>query len=168
VLIYVVRHACAGPKDQWPGTDAERPLDPGGVVQAMALAALLSERPLRRILSSPAVRCVETVAPLAERTGLAVETTAVLTVDRPTVDVIGLMLDPAVDQGVLCTHGEVMRPLLGWLRDLGAVIHAEDPTDESLLAKGTAWAVGIGDGVTLSHVAPVPIVECPAHPGVGA
>jgi broad specificity phosphatase PhoE len=167
VVVYVVRHACAGHKDQWRGDDAERPLDPGGVAQAVALAGLLAQRPLRRLLSSPAVRCVETLVPLAERTGLAVETTAALGVDSPTADVIALLVDPAAEEAVFCTHGEVMRPLLHWLRNLGALIHADDATEERLLAKGTAWAVGLGDRVTLSHLAPLPIVDCPEHPDVG-
>jgi 2,3-bisphosphoglycerate-dependent phosphoglycerate mutase len=60
--IYVVRHAHA----HWTPDDA-RPLSHRGRADARTLAALLSDRPIVAIYSSPSRRARETVAPLARR-----------------------------------------------------------------------------------------------------
>lgn len=154
MLVYVVRHACAGDKASWTGDDALRPLDSTGVRQAEALANLLSRHPVRRILSSPARRCVQTVAPLAARAGLPVVQTSSLRRDIELAEVIRLVLNPTNEGAVLCTHGEVMRPLLAWLRhmDVSLVAGADD---EALMAKGTVWAVELGvRHPRLSHLVP--------------
>jgi 8-oxo-dGTP diphosphatase len=72
--IYVIRHARARERDRWPGDDRSRPLTKEGRRKAEALAALLRGAPIARIVCSPYRRCVETVAPLARRCGVPVET----------------------------------------------------------------------------------------------
>ena len=69
----LVRHASAGDRDLWPVEDRLRPLDARGRRQAAALVELLRPLGVRRVLSSPYVRCVETVEPLAAALELAVE-----------------------------------------------------------------------------------------------
>ncbi len=162
VVVYVVRHAWAGNKQEWSGPDDARPLDAFGAVQADALGDAFSPRAVRQILSSPSERCVATVAPLAERTGRPVRATAMLAVGGATSQLRNLLVHPSADGSVLCTHGEVMRPLLSWLHDLDVLIDADDPGDEHLLSKGTGWAVELTRGrrPTLRHVAPMP-VRCP-------
>ena len=59
-----------GSRSAWDGPDEQRPLSKAGRRQAAALAKLLGDEPIGRIVSSPYVRCRETVAPLAERIGL--------------------------------------------------------------------------------------------------
>ena len=85
VPIILVRHASAGPKDEWAGEDLLRPLDAEGVLDALLLADLLTcFAPRARVISSPALRCTESVRPYAEGFGGSVEAKAVLTVpDRP-------------------------------------------------------------------------------------
>ena len=70
MIVYLVRHARAGKRGEWEGDDRLRPLDERGVRQAQGLVEQLSGRELRRILSSPYVRCVQSVEPLAEARGL--------------------------------------------------------------------------------------------------
>lgn len=70
VPLILLRHANAQPKDGWEQFDAARPLDDSGRSDAKALADLLacfSPRP--RLISSTAVRCVETLRPLSQLTG---------------------------------------------------------------------------------------------------
>ena len=69
----IVRHAVARDKKSWPGSDLERPLDPIGERQAAGMARLLMKHKVRRIISSPAIRCVQTVQPLADATGVSIE-----------------------------------------------------------------------------------------------
>lgn len=66
--VYLVRHAHA----HWT-TDDTRPLSEAGTEAAKRLAALLSDRPIAAIYSSPSRRAIDTVAPLADRLGLQVQ-----------------------------------------------------------------------------------------------
>src|SRR5581483_3513532 len=77
-VILLVRHAVAVSRKSWPGDDNLRPLTRRGEQQAAGLVELLSPYPADRILSSPAVRCVATVTPLAEARSLKVETAGAL------------------------------------------------------------------------------------------
>lgn len=73
MIVYLVRHATAGHRASWEGDDQLRPLDDRGRRQAEGLVELLGRRDFERIVSSPAVRCVDTVVPLADGRGLTVE-----------------------------------------------------------------------------------------------
>ena len=57
----------------WADDDQLRPLDKKGRRQAQKLAAELATEDVRRVVSSPYVRCVQTVEPLAAALGLEVE-----------------------------------------------------------------------------------------------
>lgn len=168
--VHLVRHACAGDKTEWAGPDLDRPLDDAGVRQAAALADELQSVPVERILSSPARRCRQTVVPLAHRHGVPVEPLAVLLPDGDPEYLRALIaaLDPRGSGGapVLCTHGEVMRPLLAIVRQAGGKIVAMRDDDDWLLQKGTGWELtldGNGTIVTLRHRAPHPLATCPSH-----
>lgn len=63
--LIVLRHAKAMQRANWSGTDAARPLTTRGAHQAQNIAATLAAFGVRRIVSSPAIRCVSTVVPLA-------------------------------------------------------------------------------------------------------
>ena len=163
--VYVVRHACAGRKEEWEGADSERPLDVVGREQAAALSELLKVRGVRRLLSSPTRRCIETLEPLAAASDMEIEAVHALASNASTETLLDLVTDPLNDDAVLCTHGEVMRPLLAWLRQSGVRIEPHDD-DDHLLGKGTGWLVGVaGDEPrTLEHLAPAPWRECALHP----
>src|SRR5215210_1457501 len=75
MTVFLVRHADAKSRANWPGADETRPLTRKGLSQAEGLVDLILDHPIRRVLSSPAVRCVDTVAPLANKLGLEVEET---------------------------------------------------------------------------------------------
>lgn len=51
----------------------ETPLSPLGQAQARALAAALADKDVRRIISSPLVRCMQTALPLSVLTGVPIE-----------------------------------------------------------------------------------------------
>ena len=79
MALYLVRHAKAGQRSRWDGPDHLRPLTKAGRAQAQALAAWLANEPISRLLSSPYVRCVQTLEPLAEKLALEIEITEHLT-----------------------------------------------------------------------------------------
>jgi broad specificity phosphatase PhoE len=82
-LVYLVRHAHAGNKHQWPGRDEDRPLSVPGHREAHGLLARLRDYPITRILTSPALRCVQTVEPLGLRRAMPIEVIDALRVDTP-------------------------------------------------------------------------------------
>jgi 8-oxo-(d)GTP phosphatase len=87
VPLILVRHASAGFKDDWPGEDLQRPLDAEGALDALLLADLLAcFAPRARVISSPALRCTESVRPYAARFGGSVEAMAVLDVPGRVTD----------------------------------------------------------------------------------
>jgi 8-oxo-(d)GTP phosphatase len=70
VPLILLRHAKALPKGGWKRADADRPLDDSGRDAAKALADLLAcFSPGFRLVSSPAVRCTDTLRPLSQLTG---------------------------------------------------------------------------------------------------
>jgi phosphohistidine phosphatase SixA len=121
-MVYLVRHGHAGSKADWDGPDRARPLSETGRRQAAGLAARLRRYPIHRILSSPTDRCVQTVQPLADLLGLAVEETDVLGVDATPDGVLELLADPTLRHAVLCTHGELIGQVFDRLIDDGLAL----------------------------------------------
>ena len=111
--ILLVRHATAGKRDKWDGDDRRRPLDGRGRRQAAELAEILSDYPVKRILSSPFARCIQSVEPLGERLGLEIEAVDELAEGATAGDVHRLMESLSGELAVLCTHGDVVEAVLG-------------------------------------------------------
>jgi phosphohistidine phosphatase SixA len=108
----VVRHGAAGDRDRFPGDDRLRPLTAKGRRQAEALAEALRGAGVSRILSSPAVRCLDTVAPLAAASGITVEPAEELAEGADPRAALALATG---GEGVvvLCTHGDVCSGIAG-------------------------------------------------------
>ena len=162
--VFVVRHACAGRKGEWPGPDGGRPLDGVGRGQAEALADVLEGQDVRRLVSSPSLRCLDTLSPLARRLNLMIERAPGLEA-RPRSSVLtSVIADRRFDRAVLCTHGEVMQPFLEQLWAWGVPLPDRERADE-LLSKGTGWALEVRRGrvTSLQHCAPAGRPECGAH-----
>lgn len=133
-MLLVVRHADAGDKRSWVGSDLLRPLSTTGWQQAAGLVERLEDYPIEQILSSPAVRCLETVEPLAHDRYLPVDPLPALGVDFNPAKVLGLIGDRRLRGTVLCGHGDMIAWLLAQLATTGLV------TDAPLAAaKGSAW-----------------------------
>ena len=133
-MLIVVRHAEAGVKGSWDGPDLRRPLTADGHGQAEGLVVRLEDYPVERILSSPAVRCLQTVEPLARDRLLQVEEVAAFGVDADLAQVESLLRDGDGGSAVLCTHGETVGGLLDRLVAAGLVV--EEPLR---WPKGSAW-----------------------------
>lgn len=125
-MIHLVRHALAGKRGAFDGPDAERPLSPEGVEQAERIADLLAATPIARIMSSPLLRCVQTVEPLAERLGIAVETPQWLR-EGSGPDEAAAVARAEAGGIVLCSHGDVLHALVGLLAAEGAPLEPGEP-----------------------------------------
>lgn len=118
--VVALRHAKAVTRDDWPGADTDRPLAPRGKKQAKRLVGPLAAFGVTKVISSPAVRCVKTVAPLAKSLGMPVERSALISQDeweRGRSDVRAVI--GTVVRGrrgvVLCSHGPVLPDILSEL-----------------------------------------------------
>lgn len=105
--VVLLRHASAGHRDDWEGDDLLRPLDEKGWKQARKLARELRRLGVTRALSSPYVRCVQTLEPL----GLVVEHDERLAEGAPPQAARTLLA--SLDDAVACTHGDIVEGVLG-------------------------------------------------------
>lgn len=112
-LVFLVRHARAGERARWTGDDRLRPLDKKGRRQADALIAPVAGYAITRLVSSPYLRCLQTLEPLSARLDVPVEHDAALTEGVSTEDALGLIERLGPGPVVLCTHGDVMEALVG-------------------------------------------------------
>ncbi|MGH3102222.1 MAG: SixA phosphatase family protein [Thermoleophilia bacterium] len=140
-MLYLVRHAHAGSKSRWKGPDVARPLSAQGHKEALGLLERLRDRPVGRVLSSPAERCLQTVQPLAERLGRTVEPEVLLGVDGTGAGVLELLAGRGLDQVVLCTHGEIIGEVFDELQRAG--IELSGPL---LWPKGSTWVLQLVRG----------------------
>jgi 8-oxo-dGTP diphosphatase len=141
----IVRHAFAGHTGDWKGRDLDRPLDARGRREALGLAAVIARHRVARIVSSPAIRCTQTMQPLADVGAVPVETWSALGPDGSASEIItGCFAHPAFDDAVLCTHGEVMQPLLQ-LESVRVAARKGRLTKDRLLTKATAWRLHLDD-----------------------
>jgi phosphohistidine phosphatase SixA len=135
---FLVRHAKAGSRERWTAPDRDRPLTAAGRLQADALARLLAPT-TRSVWSSPYIRCMETVAPLAKALGITVQEDDRLAEGAdPEWALAELVSAPG---SVLCIHGDVMASIVTSLAD------ARVPMRGGIQwAKAGTWAFDVSGG----------------------
>ncbi len=143
-----MRHAKAGSRSSWDGADEERPLSKAGRRQAAALAKLLRDEPIGRVVSSSYVRCRETVEPLAEGLGRRVEDADGLSEGAPLSEALRLLDKVSDKPTVLCTHGDVIGDLLHHFAGQNVRLDAGDDAAPSELRfpKGSTWVLDVEEG----------------------
>jgi 8-oxo-dGTP diphosphatase len=143
VIISLVRHAKAGSRKAWTEPDIERPLDPKGRDQANGICALLRSREIGRVVSSPALRCQQTVGPLVLVLRLPLELHEALAEGARVRDTMEL-LDECAAAGhdtVLCSHGDVIPAALDALAARGVALPRARECK-----KGSIWDLHVVDG----------------------
>jgi 8-oxo-dGTP pyrophosphatase MutT (NUDIX family)/phosphohistidine phosphatase SixA len=120
----LLRHAKATPRTDWAGHDGKRPLLPLGLDQARSLVPLLGAFGVRRVVTSPWVRCQTTVQPYADSRKLPI-------IERIQLSEHGNANGPArtkkvvhqlVETGkasVLCSHRPSLPTIIDALADYG-------------------------------------------------
>ena len=142
--LIVVRHAKAKPRSSWSRAEGERPLAATGRRQAVAVSRLLQAWRPQRVISSPWVRCVQTVSPYVTRAEAKLKLVDALTEHnaarkpgraRSAVEKIFDKRQPVA----VCTHRPVLPLVLDILRShMPAHLPALLPTDDPYLAPGEA------------------------------
>jgi phosphohistidine phosphatase SixA len=135
IKVLLMRHASAGERLPSPAADRARSLDATGRADTRALLAALAEHAIERVVTSPHVRCLQTVEPIAQQRGLHVECREALAPGTSREDVLRL-LEELPESSLVCTHREVFERLFhGRIR----------------CEKGGVWTVEVRDG----HVVPI-------------
>lgn len=118
--IIALRHAKALSRADWDGEDASRPLTERGMRQAKAIVGPLRAFGVRRIATSDAARCRETVAPLERRLGRVAKVTRRISQDAweaGEADVRAVVGHRVRSRkpAVLCSHRPVLPTILAEL-----------------------------------------------------
>jgi broad specificity phosphatase PhoE len=140
MTIYLVRHAKAGSRSAWDGPDDQRPLSKNGRRQTDALTGALMDSGVTRIITSPYVRCCQTVEPLAERLGIPMDLSDALAEGAATADAVELLEKYADEDTVFCSHGDVIGDLLEHCEARGVVL------DGDRLEKASTWVIEFDAG----------------------
>jgi phosphohistidine phosphatase SixA len=142
VTLYLVRHAHAGSRSGWAGADdAERPLSDKGLAQARFFAAEVGDRPIRRLWSSPAVRCVQTLEPLADALGAEIKIAPELAEGADPDEAIEFLEAHARHDAAFCSHGDLIPKVIRRLAANG--MRTSHP---SLATKGSWWVLDVDGG----------------------
>lgn len=159
MALYLVRHAKAGSRRDWEGDDEARPLSKAGWRQAEALADRLEQLAPPVLLSSPYLRCVQTLKPLSRRLKLKVDKADCLAEGdafEPVLDLLAHVPDGAV----LCSHGDIIPATMDALVRRGTEITT--PPD---WRKGSVWELQrTKEGIVSAACWPPPPDERPAKP----
>jgi phosphohistidine phosphatase SixA len=141
MAVHLVRHAHAGSRSDWEGDDRHRPLSERGADQAAWLSRQLVDAGVGRVVSSPFVRCVQTVEPLAATVDVEVEIHDELAEGGDPQRALDLLLSLEADNGVACSHGDLIPVLLRAL--VGEGMEVEGPLFDK---KGSLWVIELEDG----------------------
>ncbi len=138
--VLMVRHASAGARAAWTGDDRLRPLDARGRRQAAGLMGPLAAHAPTALLSSPYLRCVQTLEPLAEHLGLAVDVREELA-EGAGRGAFLRAIGEAPGTPVTCVHGDLVGAL------------SPDPDRR---AKGAVWVLELDRGGAVRAVEYLP------------
>jgi 8-oxo-(d)GTP phosphatase len=136
--VVVLRHTSAGERDEWSDPDAQRPLDPAGVAEAVTLAEVLSCFWPTTLVSAEPLRCQETLAPLARSLGVPVNLDAAFNEGARPEIAAQRVRDLATSDAavVICSQGDLIPPLVGQLNGQAASRYRT--------AKGEGWVLSFG------------------------
>lgn len=140
--LFLVRHAHA--KDRGPGgRGLYRQLTAAGKQRSLELVDLLADGEVRRVVSSRATRCVQTIQPLADRLEISVEEHDDLVEGSAINDVMAL-LEELGTNSVVCSHGDVIPGVIEWVGSQGAQVTGRG------CQKGSIWVLD-HDGTNWVH-----------------
>ena len=140
----LVRHAHAVGRGSWGKGDQLRPLDAAGQERARSIAPLLAAYGVKRLVSSPSLRCTDTLRPYAAQLGAALRTKDGLSEEGYAAEPARAVrhLERLVERGApaaLCSHGPVLPSLLDALFALVA------PDEPEAHLVGAALRAAAGD-----------------------
>ena len=155
MTVFLVRHALLDDA----ATGSGRGLSDRGRRQAQRVADSLDDRAIERVISSPAIGCVQTVQPLASARGLAVETSELLDAEPVDIDaVMSLLLATCGAGAVVCCGSDVVAAAVHAVRGRGAELVLPEGDTSVRWEKGSIWVLECEDArfVRAVYVPPPP------------
>jgi len=151
-VLSVVRHAEAGDRERFVGDDSLRPLSRQGRRQANAIAKRLGESTLD-LITSPYLRCVETLSPTSSRLRRAMMLASWLVEGEPADEALFQLIELTGEIGglVACTHQDVMVGMFDVAIAAGAAPSSQPIFEKAATAEFTIMS---GKVVAVSFVAP--------------
>src|SRR5450631_30209 len=148
--LVIVRHAKAHSRSTWPKADPLRPLNSRGHERAEALTPILAAYGVTRVVTSPSVRCLDTVLPYAVAAGQQPRLRAALSeegfAEQP--DRALYHLTRLLERGnaaVVCTHGPVLPVLLRRVAEIADSDGSDENTAKTKLLEAAGRAIGKGE-----------------------
>jgi 8-oxo-(d)GTP phosphatase len=148
-VFVVLRHTQARERSSWDGPDELRPLTEQGMADARALVPPFTAFGLTRVVSSDAVRCVDSVRPFADAIGVSLEPQPVLSEERYLEQPLGaekltraLLADGA--RTVVCSHRPVLPEVIRAAAEQAPYLDPKEP-------------LHVGDFVVFHHRGGVPV-----------
>ena len=149
VPFVVLRHTKARERESWNGPDKLRPLNERGAREAQLLVAPLTALGITRVVSSDAVRCVDSVRPYVDASGARLELESVVSEEDYEAHPLGaekltraLLADG--EPTVVCSHRPVLPEII--------VAAAEQAPDLA-----PSEALHVGDFFVFHHRGGVPV-----------
>ena len=151
--LVILRHGKAISRKEWHRPDALRPLNARGRDQAEALVPILASYGAFRVVTSPSVRCIDTVRPYAAAAGQKVRRRAGLSEEGFTQqpDRASGLLTRLLERGeaaLVCSHGPLLPVLLDRLADIA---DSGAPTSKAALTEAAQHGLGKGEAL-IAHV----------------
>ncbi len=157
--LIVVRHAKAKPRSSWTKAEGDRPLAATGLRQAQAVGRLLQAWKPARIVSSPWLRCVATIAPYAKAADAKVKLNESLTEHRhgrsphKTAAVVEALFEKQRPVA-LCTHRPALPTVLKQLEKyMSSRLRGLLPSADPFLAPGEILVCHVAHGNKIKVVA---------------
>lgn len=149
-VLVLLRHAKALDRNEWIGDDGDRPLIQLGQLQAKLLLSTMQVYGIEEIHSSAAVRCYETVTPIARSLNLNLifaedlsEYLYAKNPDKPYKYIKELM---KVNSNVIaCSHNPILPEILNRLIDKTGI-----ESSQTKLEPGDAWVIHHVDNVIIA------------------
>lgn len=113
-------------------------------MQAEGLVAMFRDHPVDHVVSSPSVRCVQTVRPLAIDRSVPIEEHTALVEGAGTEGALALVRSRG-GAVVMCSHGDVIPAVVLALAELGV-----EMTDPPMWKKGSTWKLERDGGLFTS------------------
>ena len=152
--LYLVRHAKAGERRLWNDDDVDRPLSKKGWKQSELIGKRLAKLEPTELVSSPYVRCIQTLEPLASMIDGRVAIEQRLCEDEPFEPVLDLLRE-LPNRSVMCTHGDIIPATIQALGRRGMKMNT--PPD---WRKSAVWVLKRNkkDDIVQATVWPPPVV----------
>ena len=129
-----------------------RPLSKKGEKQAEQLVEILQRYAIRSVVSSPYVRCIQTLEPLAHSRGMHVNSSAALAEGQGLAGLNQFILEPGLDQVALSTHGDIVWELVEYLVNRRMIRPGEGGYE-----KGSTWVLQVEESeVVRAQYLPAP------------